>query len=38
MMLSRLSPNTLCSEAALAVLEPSVCSLGPILPIQLHGA
>jgi ABC-2 type transport system permease protein len=38
MALTRLSPNTLYSEAVLAVLEPSVRSLGPILPVQLHGA
>ena len=36
--LSRLSPNALYSEAILAVLKPSVRSLGPVLPIQLHGA
>jgi len=38
MMLSRLSPNALYTEAVLAVLRPSVRSLGPILPMQLHGA
>lgn len=36
--LSRLSPNALYSEAILAVLKPSVRSLGPVLPIQLQGA
>ncbi|MFW6136173.1 MAG: ABC transporter permease [Chloroflexota bacterium] len=36
--LSRLSPNALYSEAILAVLKPTVRSLGPVLPIQLHGA
>jgi ABC-2 type transport system permease protein len=38
LMLSRLWPNTLYSEAVLAALRPSVPSLGPILPIQLQGA
>jgi ABC-2 type transport system permease protein len=38
LILTRLSPNTLYSEAILAVLKPSVRSLGPVLPIQLHGA
>lgn len=36
--LSRLSPNTLYSEAVLAILKPSVRSLGLVLPIQLQGA
>lgn len=36
--LSRLSPNTLYSEAVMAVLKPSVRSLGPVLPVQLQGA
>ncbi|MGC9397691.1 MAG: ABC transporter permease [Anaerolineae bacterium] len=38
MMLSRISPNTLYSEAILAILEPSVRSLGIVLPFQLQGA
>jgi ABC-2 type transport system permease protein len=38
MTLMRLSPNALYTEAILAVLKPSVRSLGPVLPIQLHGA
>ena len=33
--LARLSPNTLYSEAILALLKPTVRALGPILPIQL---
>ena len=36
--LSRLSPNTLFAEATLALLNPVVRSLGPVLPIQLYGA
>ncbi len=36
--LSRLSPNTLYAEAMLATLNPTVRSLGLVLPIQLHGA
>jgi ABC-2 type transport system permease protein len=36
--LTRLSPNTLYSEAILAILKPSVRSLGPVLPVQLQGA
>jgi len=36
--LARLSPNTLYSEAMLALLHPTVRSVGLILPIQLHGA
>ncbi|MCX7682838.1 MAG: ABC transporter permease [Anaerolineae bacterium] len=38
LMLSRLSPNTLYSEAILAMLNPAVRSLGFVLPIQLDGA
>ena len=38
LLLGRLSPNTLYSEAILAVLKPSIRSLGPVLPIQLQGA
>jgi ABC-2 type transport system permease protein len=38
MTLTRLSPNALYSEAVLAVLKPSVRSLGLVLPIQLQGA
>jgi len=36
--LSRISPNTLYSEIILPLLQPSVRSVGLILPIQLHGA
>jgi len=36
--LSRLSPNTLYSEAMLAMLNPVVRSLGLVLPMQLEGA
>ncbi len=36
--LSRLSPNTLYAEAVLALLNPTVRSLGLLLPIQLDGA
>lgn len=36
--LSRLSPNTLYSEIVLAMLQPSVRSLGLVLPIQVQGA
>ncbi len=36
--LTRLSPNTLYSEAILATLNPAVRSLGLVLPIQLQGA
>jgi len=38
LLLGRFSPNTLYSEAILAVLKPSIRSLGPVLPIQLQGA
>lgn len=38
LMLSRLSPNTLYSEAILAMLNPAVRSLGFVLPMQLDGA
>ncbi len=38
LMLTRLSPNTLFSEVALAMLNPAVRALGLILPIQLHNA
>jgi len=38
LVLSRLSPNALYSEAILAMLKPSVRSLGLVLPIQLQGA
>jgi len=38
MALVRLSPNTLYAEAMLAVLKPTVRSLGLVLPIQLQGA
>ncbi len=36
--LLRLSPNTLYSEAVLALLQPSTRALGIVLPIQLQGA
>ncbi len=36
--LSRLSPNTLYAEIVLALLNPTVRALGPVLPIQLHRA
>jgi len=36
--LSRLSPNTLYAEVMLALLQPSIRSVGLVLPIQLHGA
>lgn len=38
LMLSRFSPNTLYSEAILAMLNPAVRSLGFVLPVQLDGA
>ncbi len=38
MALSRLSPNTLYSETILALLNPTLRSLGFVLPIQLQGA
>jgi ABC-2 type transport system permease protein len=38
LMLSRLSPNTLYGEIVLAMLNPSVRALGPVLPVQLHQA
>ncbi len=36
--ISRLSPNTLYGEIVLALLNPTVRALGPVLPIQLHRA
>ncbi|MDW8144961.1 MAG: ABC transporter permease subunit [Roseiflexaceae bacterium] len=36
--LARISPNTLFTEVALATLNPTVRSLGLVLPIQLHNA
>lgn len=36
--LSRLAPNTLYSEIVLAMLQPSVRSLGLVLPTQVQGA
>lgn len=36
--LSRVSPNTLYSEAMLALLQPTLRSVGLVLPIQLQGA
>lgn len=36
--LSRVSPNTLYTEAMLALLQPTLRSVGFILPIQLEGA
>ena len=38
MALARLSPNTLYAEATLATLNPTVRSLGLVLPIQLQRA
>ncbi len=38
LLLTRLSPNTLFSEVALATLNPAVRALGLVLPIQLHNA
>ncbi len=38
MILSRLSPNTLYGETALALLHPTIRALGLILPSQLSGA
>ena len=38
MTLARLSPNTLYAEALLALLKPTVRSLGLVLPMQLQGA
>ncbi len=36
--LTRLSPNTLYAEATLALLHPTIRSLGLVLPFQLQGA
>lgn len=36
--LSRVSPNTLYTEAMLALLQPTLRSVGFILPVQLEGA
>ncbi len=38
LFLSRLSPNTLYTEIALALLNPTTRALGLVLPIQLSGA
>jgi ABC-2 type transport system permease protein len=38
MTLSRLSPNGLYADATLALLQPTVRSLGLVLPVQLFGA
>ena len=38
LMLDRLSPNTLYAEAMVAMLNPTVRSLGLVLPMQLQGA
>lgn len=38
LVLSRLSPNTLYAEAMVALLQPTVRSLGLILPSQMEGA
>jgi len=35
--LARISPNTLYAEATLALLQPEVRALGPVLPAQLEG-
>jgi ABC-2 type transport system permease protein len=37
-IIDRLSPNTLYAESALALLQPAVRSLGPVLISQLQGA
>lgn len=37
-MLSRISPNTLFVESAIALLSPAVRSLGLVLPFELQGA
>jgi ABC-2 type transport system permease protein len=36
--LARVSPNTLYAEIVLAMLNPAVRALGPVLPLQLHRA
>jgi ABC-2 type transport system permease protein len=36
--LSRISPNTLYAEVVLAMLNPAVRALGPVLPVQLSRA
>lgn len=36
--LSRVAPNNLYTEVVIAMLQPSVRSLGPVLPSQLQGA
>jgi ABC-2 type transport system permease protein len=36
--LTRISPNTLFVEIVLALLQPTVRSLGIVMPIQLQGA
>jgi ABC-2 type transport system permease protein len=38
MALTRLSPNTLYAETTLALLHPTIRSLGLVLPFQLQGA
>jgi ABC-2 type transport system permease protein len=38
MMLSRISPNTLFAEATIGILNPTVRTLGLILPSELEGA
>ncbi len=35
--LARIAPNTLYAEATLALLQPEVRALGPVLPAQLEG-
>lgn len=37
-LFARLSPNTLYAEVVVAMLNPAVRALGPVLPIQLHRA
>ena len=37
-MLDRVSPNTLYAEVALALLQPSTRTLGPVFLSQLRGA
>ncbi len=38
LLLSRLSPTALYTEVMLALLQPTIRSVGLVLPIQLHGA
>jgi len=38
LLLSRLSPTALYTEVMLALLQPTIRSVGLVLPVQLHGA